>query len=323
MAAPVRTKPARIGSPNSATRGPAGWRRRGRQVGYLPYLVPGAILFIAVIAVPLAMNVGISFTRWQGVGTPDWVGLDQYRKLLADETFWTSSRNNLALIVAMAIVPTLLGLIVAGALFDVVAKRVGQRSANTLRAAFYLPQVLPSAVAGIVWLWILHPDYGAANALLRFVGLGSLTQNWLGDEDTALLSVMGVLVWIQLGYPVVIFMAGLQRIDPELYEAAELDGASFWQRLRLITVPQLRPELYVVLLTCTIAALKSFDKIYVLTRGGPGGATNVPSYFSWQNFFEKSNVGYGAAIATVLTGVILVLTFLFLRAQSRSEGAAR
>ena len=88
-------------------------------------------------------------------------------------------------------------------------------------------------------------------------------------------------------------------------------------------MPQLRPELYVVLLTCTIAALKSFDKIYVLTRGGPGGATNVPSYFSWQNFFEKSNVGYGAAIATVLTAVILVLTFLFLRAQSRNEGDGR
>jgi len=132
--------------------------------------------------------------------------------------------------------------------------------------------------------------------------------------------VMGVLVWIQIGYPVVIFMAGLQRIDPELYESAELDGASWWQRLWRITVPQIRPEIYVVLLTCTIAALKTFDKIYVLTRGGPGGATLVPSYFSWQNFFERSNVGYGAAIATVLTAVIMGLTFLFLRAQSRHEG---
>jgi raffinose/stachyose/melibiose transport system permease protein len=316
----VQTATAPTGPPPRTATGPAGDRRPARRAGYLPYLVPGALIFIVVIAIPLAVNIGISFTRWDGVGSPDWVGVEQYRKLFADETFWRSSRNNLALVLAMAVIPAFLGLLLAAALFDVVAKRVGQRSANALRASFYLPQVLPAAVAGIVWLWILHPDYGAANALLRFVGLDSFTQNWLGDENTALLSVMGVLVWIQLGYPVVIFMAGLQRVDPELYESAELDGASWWQRLWRITVPQIRPEIYVVLLTCTIAALKSFDKIYVLTRGGPGGATNVPAYFSWQNFFEKSNVGYGAAIATVLTVVIMGLTFLFLRAQSRHEG---
>ena len=287
---------------------------KGRS-GYLPYLIPGALLFAAVIAVPLVINVWISFTRWPGVGSPRWVGLDQYRKLFSDTTFWASSRHNLALIVAMAIIPTVLGLILAAALFDA----VGKRAASTLRASFYLPQVLPAVVAGVVWGWILHPEYGAANAVLRFAGLDSWAHNWLGDENTALLSVMGVLVWIQLGYPVVIFMAGLQRVDPELYESAELDGASWWRRLWSITVPQIRPELYVVLLTCTIAALKTFDKIFVLTRGGPGGATNVPSYISFQNFFEKSNVGYGAAIATLLTVIIVGLTFLFLRAQGRQS----
>lgn len=296
--------------------------RPGR-AGYLPYLVPGTVLFLVIIAVPLVANVGLSFTRWQGVGSPDWVGLDQYRKLFTDETFWASSRNNVALIVAMAIIPTIVGLILATALFDVVAKKFGQRPAGALRAAFYLPQVLPAVVAGVVWGWILHPEYGAANAVLRAIGLDSLTQNWLGDERTALLSVMAVLVWIQIGYPVVIFMSGLQRVDPELYESAEVDGASWWQRLWAITVPQIRPEIFVVLLTCTIAALKTFDKIFVLTRGGPGGATNVPSYFSFQNYFEKSNVGYGAAIATVLTVIIVGLTFLFLHAQGRAEGVRR
>lgn len=320
MTLPVQTAPAPTGPAPPVASRPAGNSRPGRGAGYLPYLMPGALIFIAVIAIPLGFNIWISFTRWDGVGSPDWVGIDQYQKLFTDETFWRSSRNNLALVVAMAVIPTFLGLILASALFDVVAKRVGQRSANALRATFYLPQVLPAAVAGIVWLWILHPDYGVANALLRLVGLDSFTQNWLGDEKTALLSVMGVLVWIQIGYPVVIFMAGLQRVDPELYESAELDGASWWQRLWRITVPQIRPEIFVVLLTCTIAALKTFDKIYVLTRGGPGGATNVPAYFSWQNFFEKSNVGYGAAIATLLTVIIVGLTFLFLRAQSRAEG---
>lgn len=319
MATPVRTAPAPAG-PTPPTRGPAGGSRPGRQAGFLPYLLPGALIFLAVIAIPLVANVVLSFTRWDGVGTPDFVGAEQYRKLFADETFWLSTRNNVALVLAMAVIPTVLGLLLASALVDVVGKRGGTRSVSALRASFYLPQVLPAAVAGIVWLWILHPDYGAANAILRFVGLDSLTQNWLGDDRTALLSVMGVLVWIQIGYPVVIFMAGLQRVDPELYESAELDGASWWQRLWRISVPQIRPEIYVVLLTCSIAALKSFDKIYVLTRGGPGGSTTVPAYYSWQNFFEKFNVGYGAAIATLMTAVIVGLMFLFLRAQSRSEG---
>ena len=293
-------------------------RAAERSRGYLPYLVPGVLLFVAVIAVPLAMNVGISFTRWQGVGEPDWVGWQQYQKLFTDETFWLSFRNNLALIVAMAIIPTFLGLLVATALFDVVSKE-HPRTTTTLRAAFYLPQVLPAVVAGVVWGWILHPEYGSMNALLRLVGLDSWAHDWLGDEKTALLSVMAVLVWIQIGYPLVIFMAGLQRVDPQLYEAAALDGASWWRRLWSVTVPQIRQEIFVVLLTCTIAALKSFDKIFVLTKGGPGGSTLTPAYFSWQNFFDKFNVGYGAAIATVLAAIIVGLSFLFLRAQNREE----
>jgi raffinose/stachyose/melibiose transport system permease protein len=131
--------------------------------------------------------------------------------------------------------------------------------------------------------------------------------------------VMAVMVWFQLGYPVVIFMAGLQRVDPAFYEAAELDGASWWRRVWHITIPQIRPEIFVVLLTCTIAALKVFGPIFVLTRGGPGNATMVPSYFSYLNFFQKSNVGYGSAIATVLAVIIIVVTFLFLRLQERER----
>ncbi|KFU77745.1 carbohydrate ABC transporter membrane protein 1, CUT1 family [Amycolatopsis lurida] len=292
---------------------------RGRG-NYLLFLIPGALLLIAVILVPFAMNIGISFTQWSGAGDPKWTGLDNYRRLFADDVFWASFRHNVGLVVAMAIVPTVTGLVIAAALFDFVAKRFGTRAAGVLRACVYLPQVLPIAVAGIVWSWILAPE-GAVNELLSAVGLGSLAQNWLGDPDLALWSVMGVMVWIQVGYPVVIFMAGMQRADPSLHEAAELDGASWWGRFWHVTVPQLRPEVFVVLLTCTIAALKVFGPIYVLTRGGPGGSTNVPSYYSFQNFFEKTQVGYGAAIATVLTVLILVLTTVFLRIQRRGEHA--
>lgn len=286
---------------------------------YLLYLAPGLLLFVAVIGVPLIMNIGISLSRWQGVGMPEWAGLANYRRLLSDGVFWASFRHNLALIVAMAIVPTIIGLMLAYALFDFVATRFGPRTASVLRACFYLPQVLPIVVAGIVWSWILAPDNGALNALLIRFGLDSWAQNWLGDPKTALLSVMAIMVWVQIGFPLVVFMGALQRVDPSLYEAAEIDGASWWRRFQHVTVPQIRPEIFVVLLWCTIAALKVFGPIYVLTRGGPGGATNVPSYFSYHNFFETTQVGYGAAIATVLTMIIIALTAMFLRVQGTPD----
>jgi raffinose/stachyose/melibiose transport system permease protein len=136
---------------------------------------------------------------------------------------------------------------------------------------------------------------------------------------SALLVLMAVLVWVQIGYPVVVFMAALQRVDPELYEAAALDGASWWTRFTRIAVNTIRPEIYVVLVTTTIAALKIFGPVFVLTRGGPGNATLVPSYFAYKNFFEKFNVGYGSAISTVLTVIIVALAVVFLRIQTRSE----
>jgi raffinose/stachyose/melibiose transport system permease protein len=285
---------------------------RGRG-GYWVYLVPSFVLFLGIIVVPFLMNVATSFTRWSGVGTPSWVGLDNYTRLFKDERFWGSFVHNAALIVAMAIIPTIFGLILAAALFDYIGKTFGNRTASALRASYYLPQVLPVAVAGVVWGWMLHPSYGALNQIFH------LKINWLGDPDFALATVMGVMVWFQLGYPVVIFMAGLQRVDPALYEAASIDGASWWRRFWHITIPQIRPEIYVVLLTCTIAALKVFGPIFVLTRGGPGNATMVPSYFSYLNFFQKANVGYGSAIATVLALIIVVVTFLFLRVQEKDQ----
>jgi raffinose/stachyose/melibiose transport system permease protein len=286
---------------------------------YVLYLIPGVLAFLAVIVVPFAMNIYYSFTQWQGVGSPSWVGLDNYRTLVHDSQFWESFRHSLLMVVAMAGIPTAVGLVVAAALFDFVAKHFGSKLASVLRACFYLPQVLPITVAGIVWSWVLAPGNGSLNELLKAVGLASLRQDWLGDPKIALYSVMAVMVWVQLGFPVVIFMAGLQRIDPALQEAAELDGASWWQRFWHVTLPQLRPEIYVVILWCTIAALKVFGAVYVLTKGGPADATNVPSYFSFSTFFEKTQVGYGSAIATVMTLIILALALVGLRFQTRAE----
>ncbi len=169
----------------------------------------------------------------------------------------------------------------------------------------------------------LDPPGGGVNSFLEALGLGSLTRDWLGDPSVALAPVMAVLVWVQIGFPLVVFMSGLQRIDPALGEAAQLDGAGWLRRFWHVTVPQMRPEVYVVLLWCAIAALKAFAPIYALTRGGPGAATNVPSYFSYQNFFEKTQVGCASAVATVLTLMIVALMVVFIRVQSRAEGEGR
>ena len=291
--------------------------------GFWLYLIPGFALFAVVVLVPLVWNVYLSFTDYRGIRPPTWAGLDNWRELMADERFWTSFLNSVFLIIAMVVVPTLLGLLLAAMLFDLIGRKFGGRLASFLRATYYLPQILPVAIAAIVIGWILRPENGALNSVLDAVGLGALQHNWLGSPDTALLSIMVVMVWVQLGYPVVIFMAALQRVDPELYEAAELDGAGWFQRFRAITVSIIRPEIFVVVLTCTIAALKVFGPIYALTRGGPGDSTIVPSYYAYSEFFQSQQVGYGATIATALTLVIVVITIFFIQAQNRVERAER
>ncbi|MBJ6613870.1 sugar ABC transporter permease [Streptomyces sp. I4(2020)] len=265
------------------------------------------------------MTFYYSFTTWQGIGTPAFTGLDNYTRLFQDADFWASFRNIGFVIVGIAIVPTLLGLFLAALLFDYIGKKHGDGVVSIFRSGLYLPQVIPVAVTGLMWGWILAPE-GAVNSILDTIGLSSLAQNWLGDPDLALWMVLGVLVWMQLGYPLVLFMSGLQRIDPELYEAAALDGASWWQRFTRITVPILRPEVYVVLVTTTIAGLKVFAQIFVLTGGGPGNSTLVPAYFAYQNYFERADVGYGSAISSTITLLVLLIAGAMLTRQAREDG---
>jgi len=291
---------------------------RKSRIGYLPYLIPGVIGFAVVIFYPFIVNVWNSFHSWKGGQAPkNWIGLENYTKLFQDKAFWTSFENSIYMIVAMVIIPTLIGLVLAAVLFDFIGKKFNGRVASFLRATFYLPQIIPISIAGVLWNWILNSQTGALNELLRALGM-SQPPNWLGSTSTALPSVMFVLIWMQIGYPTVIFMSALQRVDPELYEAAELDGANWWVRFRAITVPQIKPETFVITLTCTVAALKVFAPIYVLTRGGPEGSTLVPSYYSYLNFFDKSRVGYGSAIATVLTVIIVIIAVVIQVLQARS-----
>lgn len=301
---------------------PAIPQRRGGTAGYWLYLLPGFVLLLVIVIVPLVWNVFLTFTKWRGVGDPEFIGLENWAKLLTDDDFWTSFTNSVWMVLAMVVVPTVVGLAVAALLFDVVGRKFGGTVGSFLRATYYLPQILPVAVAGIVIGWIVRPgDNGALNQILG--GLGLPSYDWLGQMPSALIVLMVVLVWVQIGYPVVVFMAALQRVDPELYEAAELDGANWFQRFTAITMSIIRPEIFVVTLTCTIAALKVFGPVYVITQGGPAGSTIVPAYYAYLEFFTKRNVGYGATIATVLTIVVVIVSIVFIRVQTSLERKER
>lgn len=318
IAPDTRALTARDAGPR-ARRAPSSQIPGSSRNAYWLYLVPGLALLAVIIVVPLVWNVYLTFTDYRGIRPPEWIGLDNWIELAGDSVFWTSFGNSIAMIVAMVVVPTLLGLVLAAMLFDLIGKKFGGKLASFLRATYYLPQILPAVIAAIVIGWILRPQNGALNQMLEAVGLGALQQNWLGDPDTALPSIMVIMIWVQLGYPIVIFMAALQRVDPELYEAAELDGANWFQRFQAITVGIIRPEIFVVTLTCTIAALKVFGPIYALTGGGPGTATIVPAYYAYSEFFQSQQVGYGATIATALTVVIAAVSVVFILVQNRVE----
>ncbi|WP_227878802.1 carbohydrate ABC transporter permease [Arthrobacter dokdonensis] len=274
---------------------------------------------LLVVAIPFVTNIILSFTKWAGIGSPSFIGFDNYIRLLRDGNFWVSFLNSIAMIVSMALVPTAISLLLAALLSDFIGSKFGPRIASFFRAGFYLPQILPVTVVGILWGWILLPSSGVLNSVLDGAGLGALKSNWLGQPSTALAAVMAVMVWFQVGYCLVMFMAGLARTDPSLTEAASLDGATWPQRFFHVIIPQLKPEIYVVLLTTSITALKVFAPIFVLTKGGPGNATTVPSYFAWQNFFSKNQVGYGSTISTVMTILIIILAMIFLKVQSKGQ----
>ncbi|WP_139146574.1 sugar ABC transporter permease [Arthrobacter sp. SW1] len=289
-----------------------------RPSGYWLYLLPIFIGFLAVVGIPFGMNIYYSLFRWKGGTAPmRWNGLNNYVQLFEDVEFWTSLRNSIFMVVAIVVIPTAIGLLLAALLTETIGRRFGPRIASFLRATYYLPQILPIAVAGFMWSWILDPSNGAINTFLQ--SLGADGPDWLGNPDLAIYAVMLMLIWLQIGYPLVIFMAALSRVDPELYEAAALDGAGKWRQVLAISLPTIRPEIFIVVLTATVAALKVFAPILILTGGGPEGSTVVPSYYAYRNFFELSQVGYGSTISTVMALVIFAIAALMLWWQRRQE----
>jgi len=296
--------------PNAA-RGPAGarrapWRKpgarragRARWAGWL-FVIPALAMYGLFVLRPLALTVQYSLYQWDGIGPSTWAGLSNYRTVFSDPTLLATIGNAFKLIVSFSVIPVLLGLAVA-----VVIRRISaSRLAFTARTVLFLPQVIPLVAAGIAWSWLLSST-GVANQFLSAIGLGGITRAWLGEFSTALPAVGLIGAWVLLGLCTVLLMSGMTKIDPSLYEAARIDGAGLWREFTAVTLPSIRQEIAVCVTVTVIAALASFDIVYISTQGGPGDATMVPGLEIYELAFSHRQVGLASALAVVLVVVVL------------------
>ncbi|SCB35829.1 carbohydrate ABC transporter permease [Rhizobium multihospitium] len=267
----------------------------------LIYILPGLLLYFALILGPIVAAIGISFTEWNGISPPNWIGLGNYAKLFSDETFYVALKNNAFFMVFYCVIPIVVGLSLAAMVWT-----FRQREQFALRTLLFLPYIMPTAVLGIIWHWLYNPAFGPINQALKLVGLGSIALPWLGDFTFVLPAVGIVASWYFFGFCMVLFLSGIQRIDPSLFEAARVDGASGSRIFFFITLPLLLPEIRIALLLTIISSIKSFDLIFTMTRGGPANATLVPNIYMYELGFQLNRYGYASAVAII--GAILVFT---------------
>ena len=283
-------------------------RSRGYKPGERPwtaylYILPGFIIYAVFVLWPIVDTLRYSFYEWTGFSSPSFIGLDNYIKLYSDDIFRTALVNNLWFIVFYTVFPIVIGLFLTALM-----TRRRLPGMTLFRTGLFMPYVMAMVVVGVVWRWIYNPATGPLNQALRAVGLDALARPWLGDFDLALPAVGVVGTWVQFGFCMVLFIAGVQRIDEMLYDAAKLDGANEWRQFWHITLPGLRNEISVAMVTTLIAALRIFDLVFVTTRGGPGNETMVVALHIYRNAFAINRVGYAAAIAVVLTIVIVIIS---------------
>jgi raffinose/stachyose/melibiose transport system permease protein len=277
------------------------------------YILPGFLVYAFFVLWPVVDTLRYSFYDWDGFSAPVFAGLDNYARLLGDEVLRTGLRNNFLFIVFYSLFPILVGLFLTALL---TRRRV--RGLSFFRAGLFVPYVLSMVVVGVVWRWMYNPAFGPLNQLLKAVGLTRWARPWLGDFQLALPAVGLVGTWVQYGFCLVLFIAGVQRIEEALYDAAKIDGANEFQQFWNVTLPGLRNEVSVALVTTLITALRVFDLVYVTTRGGPGNQTMVASLWLYRNAFQLNQVGYAASIAVVLTVIILFVSYVVITLRLRA-----
>ncbi|MEU6228225.1 sugar ABC transporter permease [Streptomyces sp. NPDC047042] len=309
--APRAPRPAERGAadhtPRGALRTARSGRRRRRAVAFL-YLLPALLPYTLFAVLPTLHTAYLSLFDWDGVTLPSFVGLDNYRRIVDDPQLRAAAWHAGALILFFSVLPICVGLVAAA----IVSRRAGRRGTGLVRTVLFLPQVIPLVAVGILWRWVYAED-GILNQALRAVGLGGLADAWLGSFTWALPAVGLIGTWVVSGLCMVLFLSGTQRIDQEIYEAARMDGAGPVREFVSITVPLLRPEFAVALSITVIAALSSFDLVYITTGGGPGNSTVVPGILIYRLAFGGGAVGVASALAIVLTAVISVAVLVINR----------
>jgi multiple sugar transport system permease protein len=257
----------------------------------------------------LGMSFFISLTKWDILSSPEWIGWQNYTFLFNDPIFHKTLWNTIRY--ALMVVP--LGMIVSLAMALALNTRI--RFRDVYRVIYFLPVLTMPVTISIVWKWIYNPDFGPLNQFLALFGVGRLL--WLSDVNLAMPALVLMNIWIGSGYGMVIFLAGLQNIPREFYEAAEVDGANYWQKLIHITLPLLTPTLFFSSITSLISAFQVFDVIFTMTKGGPLDSTRTMVYTIYDNGFHFGKMGLASATAWVLFAIILVVTIIQFWSQKK------
>ncbi|MCU6795834.1 MULTISPECIES: carbohydrate ABC transporter permease [Paenibacillus] len=282
---------------------------RDRKVGYT-FLLPNMIGFLVFICFPVIASFLMSFTDWNGFGQIEFAGLSNYTRLWGDETFRISLMNSL--IMTIVSVPATLFLAILAA----VALNKGVKGVKLFRTAIFMPHITATIAVAVVWQLLYNPSMGPINGLLRSLGVEQPPM-WLASTTWALPSVIIVSIWHSVGYYMVLYLAGLQGIPKDLYEAASLDGAGKTSQFRNITIPMLSPVIFFTVIIGIINSFKVFDMVYVLTKGGPGRSTHVLVYDIYYTAFQRYEYGYASAMAYVLFAIILVITWIQFKGQKK------
>jgi sn-glycerol 3-phosphate transport system permease protein len=290
----------------------AGTRRRSRReaLTFIAFVTPNFLLLAVFTFWPVLYSLYLSFFKWNMIAKrKTFLALENYRAMLADPVFWMVTRNTFALAGGTVLVT----LAIALALAVVLNRRIPGRS--LYRAVIFSPTFTTSVAVAMVWGWILEPNYGLLRVLLGWVGVAS--PNWFTDVHWSLPAIMIVAIWSGLGYAMVIFLAGMQGIPVELYDAARVDGASPWQTFWKLTFPLLSPTTFFLVVTSVIGALKAFDVVSIMTDGGPMNSSNVYVLYLYQNAFKWFKAGYASALALVLFVLIMAITLAQMRLSKR------